>query len=589
MGAFFLYNTKQPIRLNAVEELFRAKGFDSPAVFDFGIWRFLYYRKQLMSQELFSATQGETSLFAFGTFSYRGQGLRKSLETILSDHLHGKLDRDTLLGCYCLLFCNKTDISILTDRMNLFHVFVNDDVTVISSSFAAVLKAGLNKYRLNFAAAIENILTGYIIGPETIVRGISLADVRYRKSFCCEGVKFMALSSCGQISEPLRFVKFDECVDEQLAELDQYFYSFRNIVDEVGGVDIGLSGGYDSRLLILLAKKHFAKLYAHTHFHHKTTSDETSAGAIAVALNVPLNCCAAVKQPEDMDVEEFERNLANTAAYNDGRVIHDYSWMSYFRTRWYRESVLRGLRFGMNGLAGELYRNHDNHVYQKVEVREWVKARVMNAHVAGAVDSKTLNNTLDYILGKASATLGLNLSRQISRHETRRYFGELFSVYGAAVRMNIDNQIALSLSPFLDYGPRMSSYRVLPHIGWDGRFEAAMISRMDPSVAAIISSYGYGFDRPVPARQLLKCAMRGVIPCRAQNIIQNLMRKKNGVYMSVHEHICQRQPLVQRAVELLQGRDFGLIRDFAAQDHIMAKRAVSVGIMLLKYDDCIDL
>ena len=182
MGAFFLYKTQAPINTDRVEKLFCAKGFTAPAAHVLGAWTLLKYRKQKMPHESFSVCQADASLFAVGTFAYKGQGLQKSLATVLADFLAGHLDQAALAGAYCFIVFRQDGITFLTDRMNLFHVFTNDEQTVFSSSFAAVLKAGPRKFRLNVPAVIENMLTGYIIGPETIVSGVSLVDARCRRS-----------------------------------------------------------------------------------------------------------------------------------------------------------------------------------------------------------------------------------------------------------------------------------------------------------------------------------------------------------------------------------------------------------------------
>lgn len=589
MGAFFLYKTSVSIKINSVKLLFDAKGFSPPVAYQFGSWSFLHYRKQLMAQQSFTVTRFGATLFAVGTFAYKGHDLPNSLELVLADFLDGEIEQDALVGAYCFIVFTEDRITFLNDRMNLFHIFTNDDNTVFSSSFAAVLKTRLQKFPINIPAAIENILTGYIIGPETIVQGIYLADNRYQQTFNHATVLFLQHPLIEWASRTDRQDPFNSCVDEQLAELDQYFSSFKNLVDNFGGVDIGLSGGYDSRVLLLMAQRHFNNVFAHSHFHREVSTDELCAEQIAAALDVSLYRCAEAKQPADMDIDEFEQNIENTAAFNDGRVIHDYSWLVYFRTRWYREAVLRDLRFGMNGLGGELYRNHDNHFYHKVEVREWVKARVLGAGISLSVTTQSLNNILDYILAKAGATIGEDFSRQISHQQTRRYFGELFSVYGAAVRMNIDNQLAFSLSPFLDYGPRFASYTAFPHIGLDGRFEAAMISRMNPSIAAITSSYGYPFDKRIPLNRFAKCAARGLVPYAIQNSLQNLRQIKGSHSVAVYHRVYSQQSLVQRASELMQSKCFGFIWNMVERDYVLLMRALSVGIMLIKYEDCIEI
>jgi hypothetical protein len=155
--------------------------------------------------------------------------------------------------------------------------------------------------------------------------------------------------------------------------------------------------------------------------------------------------------------------------------------------------------------------------------------------------------------------------------------------------MNIDSQLAYSLSPFLDAGPRLASYRALPHVGLDGRFEAEMIRRLDPALASITSTYGYAFDRRPPLSRLAKCALRGWVPLDAQNALNAARRKRSCAPSVSYERVYAQQPLVRRAVELMRAPRFGIDWDAAVCDEILIMRIVSVGIMLLKYEDCIDL
>jgi hypothetical protein len=473
----------------------------------------------------------------------------------------------------------------------LFHVFTNEENTVFSSSFAAVLKAGPLKYALNVPAVIENMLTGYIIGPETIVKNIYLADNQYQAKFKNSCIKFLPHPQDNRLENPASKLSFEQCVDQQIEVLDVYFEAFKQLVEDVGGVDIGLSGGYDSRVLALMAKRHFSQIRAHTHYHKNVTADEVCADKVAKELGIPFYRCAEAKQAEEMMPEEFETNLDNTATYNDGRVVHDYSWLGYFRTRWYRESVLQGLKFGMNGLSGELYRNHDNHFSRTVNTREWIKGRIVGITRVRATKKVIIDEVLDYIMEKANLTLHVDLKTKITHHQTRRYFGELFSIYAAAVRMNIDNQLGMSLSPFTDYGPRLASYETLPHLGVHGAFEAAMIKRMNLKVASFVSNYGYAFDKHPPLQKQAKYLFRGVIPCGMQNKLFNLRCSLLDTHHSreVYQQLYASMPLFRAATALMQESRFGLNWENVVEDYLMMRRVISIGIMLLKYEDCIDL
>jgi len=134
----------------------------------------------------------------------------------------------------------------------------------------------------------------------------------------------------------------------------------------------------------------------------------------------------------------------------------------------------------------------------------------------------------------------------------------------------------------------MASYRALPHLGLDGRFEAAMISRMDPGVASIPSSYGYPFNCRAPLGHLVKCALRGLIPFKGQNIINAVRFDKIIPRSKRYEAVYFQHALVRRAAELMKSLCLGLDIDQAAHDEVMIMRIISIGIMLLKYEDCIE-
>jgi hypothetical protein len=115
-----------------------------------------------------------------------------------------------------------------------------------------------------------------------------------------------------------------------------------------------------------------------------------------------------------------------------------------------------------------------------------------------------------------------------------------------------------------------------------------MIRRLSPALAAITSTYGYPFDRRPPLSRLAKCALRGWVPLAAQNALNAARRRELGAPSAAYQRVCAQQPLVRRAVELMRSPRFGFDWDAATRDEILIMRILSVGIMLLKYEDCID-
>jgi hypothetical protein len=88
---------------------------------------------------------------------------------------------------------------------------------------------------------------------------------------------------------------------------------------------------------------------------------------------------------------------------------------------------------------------------------------------------------------------------------------------------------------------------------------------------------------------MAKCSFRGWVPLGAQNALNAVRRKRSCAPSASYERVYAQQPLVRRAVELMRAPRFGIDWDAAVCDEILIMRIVSVGIMLLKYEDCIDL
>lgn len=587
MGAFFLYRSDTTVNLAAVGTLFRAKGFATPAVHQFGGWTLWHYRKQLLPDTPLSVSGRNTTLFALGTFTYQGRGCRASLEAILRDYEAGTLEWDAVRGAYCFLLWTLDGMTVATDRLNLLQVFTNRDQNVFSSSFAAVLKAGPRKFGVNVAAVIENTLTGFVSGPETVADGVFVVDHQHRRQLRAPEIQFRTGTGLAPGVDPPGSTTFETCVAEQIAELDQYFALFKTLAEEAGGVDIGLSGGYDSRLLLLIALRQLPQVVAHTHYHKRATDDEIIAQQIAAQLGVPIRLVQDIREPAEMTTEEFERNIADTAAYTDGRVFHDYDWLTYTRTRGYREQVLGPLRLGMNGLGGELYRNFYNQILGSASTRDWIKARVLGPGGLAAVSRAALENTVDRVSSAISSVLGTSVGHRLSHQQLRRFFGEVWSVYCLAIRTSVDNQLAFSLSPYLDYPLRQASYRALPHLGVAGCFEGAMIRRLSPEVAALNSTYGYSFAEPEPLLPRLKYVLRGGVPLGVQNRLHACRLTRRRPASPLYEALYERQPLVRRAVEIMRQPCLQLKWERVVQQDTVGRRAVSMGLMLLQYEDCL--
>jgi hypothetical protein len=110
----------------------------------------------------------------------------------------------------------------------------------------------------------------------------------------------------------------------------------------------------------------------------------------------------------------------------------------------------------------------------------------------------------------------------------------LTRAYYAAVRMpdcasnvaNAYSQVAFVLTPFIERPIVQEALRGSAYIGSGGAYEAAMISKISPELAAIESHYGFVFSR-VPLGHLLKSSLRSRIPLGLRHRRARWLEKKN--------------------------------------------------------------
>jgi hypothetical protein len=238
-----------------------------------------------------------------------------------------------------------------------------------------------------------------------------------------------------------------------------------------------------------------------------------------------------------------------------------------------------------SGLGGEIYRN----VYRTPGVRfswpDWMDCMVFYPfarEVAGGREMQAeLRRAIDR---KVAARLGIELPKRADLFLTRAYYAAVRMPDCASNVANAYGQVAFVLTPFIARAVAAEAVRGKPHIGCGGVYEAAMIDRISPEVAAVESHYGFPFSR-VPARHLLESGLRawtplGVRHWRARRL--NRDERRNGEWRRYREHV--------QASPTLQDIHAALHETFPDADWSMALRhfaqrwtAISVGSFLKEF------
>jgi len=512
MGAFFLHKKHSNLLLEETGKIFIRKGFSEPKTIALGDWVLWIYRKQALDVDNLYIAKDGLSVFCCGTVVYRRLGYRDSLRRVLDDFREKRLDQNELLGNFCLLFWDGRNIAILTDRLNVQHLFFNESRTCLSSSFLAVLAASPNPLPLNRLAVYEKLATGYIISPDTLVEGIyQLDDENGRKL----GQGNPQLSFINHLERPpvrMHDNGLEDSLERQMDVLEKHFRSVDAIHTECSG-ELGLSSGYDSRLVLSCGKFLSEPLSIHTHATIGVHDAEaTVARKITSDMNMALKEVTTHKMTEQTK-EAVEKILEDGLYFFDGRCAHDMGAFSETYTRAYKLKVLGNHKFSWSGLGGEIFRNCYLTWRQSVILRNWMAAHIYYPFSNDAIGDKEISEEVHHRkIQKISRRLGDHfLKPQVSFVDLRRYYSEIRMPDCNAINNNAHNQIAFFHTPFFDSSIVYEGIDATPFIGCDGTYQAALIKRLNPKLASYPSHYGHPFDN-VPLKYILKCWVRGKLP-----------------------------------------------------------------------------
>ncbi|MDP8205236.1 MAG: hypothetical protein P9L92_01125 [Candidatus Electryonea clarkiae] len=586
MGAFFLFKNREDFNENAVKQIFFDKGFNLPREFNLEEMTLWLYRKQLVEEDNFFESETGSTIYSVGTIIYKGKSYRDSLAQFLTDFETCCIDVEQIIGSYCLIIYCGGKLSLFIDPINSYHTFINSSQTIISSSFLALLKAHRRKLKLNRPACLENLTTGFITGPDTIVEGIQLINGQLIKQIKSNLFEFPDFSIDMQLGS-LCSNGIESCVRDQVDHLIEYYHQIEPCAKQYG-VDLGLSGGYDSTLIFSLCDYLSVKPAIHTHWTDDSHSaTKKSAEEIAATRGLDVKCIRT-KDPDIMSEEEINSNIKELIYYFDGRNCQGFGFYTEVYTKSYRKRILGDNKLGLNGIAGEIYRNWDRNGYKKVNFADWMFRTLMFNSVKYAFRERKdrISNT-NYIKEKTAAILGLNNINTIDNYTIRRYYGEVRSPYSHAVKSNSEHQLSFFLTPFGEYQSIRLAYKALPYLGLTGKFQSAMIKSLDGNVADnITSSYGFPLSKE-PLSYRMRGNVRGYLPFKLQIFRDYYHDWHNKDRFDHLNNVLAKSELIREIIELIQELFPEVIWERIFTDKYSIQHVVFTGAVLKHFSDCI--
>jgi hypothetical protein len=474
-----------------------------------GAWR-LDARPHMVEDEppWLEDSEGRLLLVA-GCCVVAGLGRREGRDWLLQALNRGEDPSSRLRGAFVLLHWNGSRWQVMGDAGGVFPCFATREGGAVSTSFLA-LAAGLPDGPILDEDCLRHwLMLGFPLSPGTMALEISrlqseqvldsAGTCRFRR----------AESPPLPAGEPEDRAGRSDHAAWQLHVLGDWFADLAPHARECG-VDVGISGGYDSRLLTLLLRRADIPFTLHTLVKERNNLDFRSAQALAQALGSPLTERDPTKGPRVRD--DRQRTLDTWRLY-DGRpaAMMDVSSPNYHPA--YRAELLEDRRLAISGVGGEIYRNYNHsRPWGRGRLQNWVACHVFDPVRDGGIqDRHTADGVLDDLAQALATRLGLKDAGMADFDLARRYYSDVWLPDWHGQRNSAENRVAGYLSPFADRLLVEAAWRSRSHLGVGGAFEAEMLRQLDPAVAALPSSYGHGLDR-LPPRAFGEAALRCALP-----------------------------------------------------------------------------
>jgi len=427
-------------------------------------------------------------VFACGTLIYDNLVGNAAAVAFYRDYGRTPAPRDKAMGHYAVILRKDGRTEVVPDSFGGYHVFCDEGKRIASSSFLAVA-AALDRVTLGTQSACEYVFNGVVSGNATLFDEIILTPVNAAISVREQGLE--VLHHPPPIPTAVSTRPFEATVERSLELLDRYFAAVSACFGD--RVRCALSGGYDSRLILAMLRRHGVrpKVYVYGQCRDK---DVTISRAIAEREGFALEVVDKEKQ-RAVGPEEFRAVAHDNFLSCDG-----YSWDGIFDNgaeRRQRARRVSGNALVLNGGGGEIWRNFFfllNRSYRPREILWCFYSRFDPETCTVAFNEEAyfrgLEDKLAALIGEQRSLLPRPLVEWLYHNfRCRAWDGRANSVN------NTYGHVAL---PFLER-PLTEHASTIP-IGWKnhGAYEAELIRRADPRLAAYPSVYGHDFRGPPP-------------------------------------------------------------------------------------------
>jgi asparagine synthase (glutamine-hydrolysing) len=497
MGGFVLLHTVAGEDRSAMQAAalaaFARMGMPAPRLLRGENYVLAVYPKRQASEPALAQFPNGDFAYACGTLIYQSTVGTPAAAAFYRDCSGQSAPRDQAIGHYAVIVRKDGETAVIPDGFSGFLVFYDAARRIASSSFLAVASA-LDRVTLGAQGAYEYVFNGVVSGTATVFDEVLVAPVNARITVGEQRLEIHRNPL--PIPTTVSTEPFEATVDRSMQLLNQYFSAVAKSFGD--RVTCALSGGYDSRLILALLRRHRIRPRVYV-YGPPGDKDVRLAQAIAEGEGFALEIVDKDKQftftPEEFNAVAYENFLAS-----DG-----YTWSGIFTNgaeRDQRASRVSGNALALNGGGGEIWRNFfylPDRSYSPREILWSFYSQFDPDTCTPAFDQeayfRALEDKLEAVIGGRCPSLPRPLVEWLYHYfRCRSWDGRI---------NNINNTFGYVALPFLE--PRMTEHASVIPIGWKnhGAYEAELIRRTDSRLSGYPSGYGHDFSRPPPLSRRL--------------------------------------------------------------------------------------
>lgn len=496
MGDFVIFKRNQvnEMRQVAITRCLEAQGSKNPRSIQVDSYSILTFEKIISPVVNFIENEKGDFCASSGCFFYKGKNGKSALDLFLNDFDPDNYSPYSFLGIFTLIIRKHGRLFIVTDPLGGSRIFHNSDRSIWSSSFLALAESA-SSLSIDKQGVYEYCFQETTYGKTTPINEIKMADSLCYFEFCEDGIRSIKKNI------PVDFERTASNYDDLLDEHSSLLQGQMNYVVSSYGPKIAtaLSGGYDSRLMLSLARN--AGITPDVYVYGADDSQDVKvAQTIAGGEGFSIKHINKAKYQKP-DPERYSEILKDNFYALDGfpnEGIFDFG--ANMSTR--RERAENGMLI-LNGGGGEIYRNFFYLPDRSFSVDQLIDVFYSRYTVDFCTEAFSENHYQEQLKSKIIYALELK-NEQMSRTELEYAYPAFRLRYWTAKDNSNNNRLSSFLTPFICYETIRATLKMPLKFKTHGRFQGDLINRINPALASYQSDYGFPFNKPVPFIKKLK-------------------------------------------------------------------------------------